>query len=191
MIYGERIRLRRDERSDIPKFVEWLNDPKVRRYLLISLPLSQANEEQWFENMLKLPANEQPFGIEIREAEPEGGNEQWRLIGNCSFMGFDQTARSAEVGLFIGDKSCWNKGYGTEVMQLLLGLGFGTFNLNRIYLRVDEANKGGIRAYEKAGFVHEGRFRQGTFSNGKYGDVLHMSVLRSEWNPKDQEINIK
>ena len=29
MIYGERIRLRRDERVDLPKFVEWLNDPEV------------------------------------------------------------------------------------------------------------------------------------------------------------------
>jgi RimJ/RimL family protein N-acetyltransferase len=186
MIYGEHIRLRRNERSDIPKFVEWLNDPEVRRYLSVDLPISQANEEQWFENMLKLPANEQPFGIEIREMEPEDGNEHWRLIGNCSFMDINWTVRSAEVGLFIGVKTCWNKGYGTEVMQLLLSLGFDTFNLNRIYLRVDEANKGGIRAYEKAGFVHEGRFRQGTFKNGEYSDVLIMSVLRAEWNPKKQ-----
>jgi len=186
MIYGERIRLRRNERSDIPKFVEWLNDPEVRRYLLIDLPISQANEEQWFENMLKLPGNEQPFGIEIRVNEPAGSDEHWRLIGNCSFMNINWTIRSAEVGLFIGEKSCWNKGYGTEVMSLLLGLGFDTFNLNRIYLRVDEANKGGIRAYEKAGFVHEGRFRQGTFQNGEYRDMLLMSVLRSEWNPEKQ-----
>ena len=185
MIYGERIRLRRNERSDIPKFVEWLNDPEVHRHLLLDLPISQASEEQWFENMLKLPGNEQPFGIEVRETEPEGGNEHWRLIGNCSFMDFNWTIRSAEVGLFIGDKTCWNKGYGMEVMSLLLGLGFDTFNLNRIFLRVYEANKGGIRAYEKAGFVHEGRFRQGTFQNGEYGDVLLMSVLRSEWNTKN------
>jgi diamine N-acetyltransferase len=99
-------------------------------------------------------------------------------------MQMDPTIRSAEVGLFIGDKACWNKGYGTEAMHLLLNLGFDTLNLNRIFLRVDEANKGGIRAYEKAGFIHEGRFREGTFQNGKYCDVLLMSVLRAEWNPK-------
>jgi RimJ/RimL family protein N-acetyltransferase len=186
MIYGERIRLRRDERSDIPKLVEWLNDPEVRRYLSTDLPVSHANEEQWFENMLKLPANEQPFGIEIREIEPEVANERWRLIGNCSFMNINWTIRSAEVGIFIGEKSCWNKGYGAEVMSLLLKFGFNNLNLNRIYLRVDDANKGGIRAYEKAGFVHEGRFRQGTFQNGKYSDMLLMSVLRAEWNPKKQ-----
>ena len=187
MIYNERIRLRRNERLDIPKFVEWLNDPEVCRYLSVTLPVSLANEEQWFENMLKRPTDEQPYGIEILNSETEGGGRPWRLIGNCSFMDLNWTVRSAEVGLFIGDKSCWNKGYGTDVMRLLLRLGFETLNLNRIFLRVDEANKGGIRAYEKAGFIHEGRFRQGVYQNGEYRDLLHMSILRSEWKLEVQD----
>jgi diamine N-acetyltransferase len=179
MIYAERIRLRRDERADLPKFVVWLNDPDVCRYLgAMNLPFSMVNEEQWFENMLKQHREEQPFAIEIRESD------DWRLVGNCGFFDIHWSARSAEVGIFIGDKSCWNKGYGTEVVRLLLRLGFETLNLNRIFLRVDEANRGGIRAYEKAGFIHEGRFRQGTFQDGEYRDMLFMSVLRSEWSPK-------
>jgi diamine N-acetyltransferase len=189
MIFGERIRLRRDERADISSFVAWLNDPEVRRYLTMTMPISMANEEQWFENMLKLPPQEQPFAIEIRKATPEQGSVEWQLIGNCSFMDVDTTARSAEVGLFIGDKSCWNKGYGTEVMRLLLSIGFSTMNLNRIFLRVDEDNKAGIRAYEKAGFVHEGRFRKAAYRDGQYYDVLIMSVIRNEWNPGAQDKN--
>ena len=186
MIQGERIRLRRNERTDVPKFVAWLNDPEVRRYLSRDMPVSTAHEEQWFENTLKLPVPEQPFAIEIRKTTPESETEAWQTIGNCGFMGVEQITHSAEVGLFIGDKSCWNKGYGTEVMRLLLRFGFGTLNLNHIFLRVDEANKGGIRAYEKAGFIHEGRLRQATFRDGQYRDVLIMSVLRSEWNPGEQ-----
>lgn len=178
MLYGKRIRLRGNERSDLPKFVEWLNDPDVRRTLSMSLPISLAAEEQWFENMLKRPSEEQSLGIEIKDGDG------WRLIGNCGIFDINWRARSAEVGLFIGDKSCWNKGYGTEVMRLLLRHGFETLNLNRIFLRVDAANLGGIRAYEKAGFVHEGRFRQGTFQGGEYRDMLFMSVLRSEWTPE-------
>lgn len=178
MLYGKRIRLRGNERSDLPKFVEWLNDPDVRRTLSMSMPISQAIEEQWFENMLKRPSEEQSLGIEIKDGDG------WRLIGNCGIFDINWRARSAEVGLFIGDKSCWNKGYGTEVMRLLLRHGFETLNLNRIFLRVDAANLGGIRAYEKAGFVHEGRFRQGTFQGGEYRDMLFMSVLRSEWTPE-------
>jgi diamine N-acetyltransferase len=181
MFYGGRIRLRRDEPADLPIFVAWLNDPEVRRYISINLPISQANEQDWFENMLKRPAEEQPFAIEIRD------QDSWRLIGNCGFFEINHRSLSAEVGLFIGDKTCWNKGYGTEVMRLLLQIGFNTLNLNRVFLRVDQGNKGGIRAYEKAGFVHEGSFRQATYHDGKYEDLLFMSVLRSEWHPGEEQ----
>lgn len=175
MIYGNRVRLRRNERSDLPYFVAWLNDPEVRRYLFLPWPVSHVQEEQWFEDMLKRPPEEQPLSIEIREGET------WRLIGNCGFHKIDHRVRSAEVGIFIGDKSCWNQGYGTEVMRLLLKIGFETLNLNRIFLQVDEANVGAIRAYEKAGFVLEGRLRQATYREGVYADILLMSVLRSEY----------
>jgi diamine N-acetyltransferase len=176
MIYGEHVRLRADERADLPKFVEWLNDPEVIAHLLMNLPVSLAGEEQWFENMLKRPQAEQPLAIEIRDGDG------WRLIGNCGLMDIDHTVRSAEAGLFIGDKSCWNKGYGTEVMRLLLRHGFGTLNLNRIFLRVDGDHRGGIRTYEKAGFLLEGKDRQGGYRNGRYHDILRMSILRSEWD---------
>ena len=179
MLYGKRIRLRSNERSDLPKFVEWLNDPEVRRYLSMSLPISQAAEEHWFENMLKRPPEEQSLGIEIKE-----GNG-WHLIGNCGIFDINWRTRSAEVGLFIGDKSCWNKGYGTEVMRLLLRHGFEKLNLNRIFLRVDAENTGGIRAYQKAGFVHEARLRESGFRDGRYCDDLIMSVLHSEWIPEE------
>jgi RimJ/RimL family protein N-acetyltransferase len=178
MLYGKRIRLRGNERNDLPKFVEWLNDPDVRHYLAMSLPISQATEELWFENMLKRPSEEHSLGIEIKTGDG------WRLIGNCGIFDINWRIRSAEVGLFIGDKSCWNKGYGTEVMCLLLHHGFGTLNLNRIFLRVDTGNLGGIRAYEKAGFVHEARLRESDFRDGKYYDDLIMSVLRAEWTPE-------
>jgi RimJ/RimL family protein N-acetyltransferase len=175
MIYGERVRLRHVERDDLLRFVEWLNDPEVRQGLSLYLPLSMGEEEQWFENMMKGKPHEQPLVI---EAKSESG---WMMIGNSGFFGFDWRIRKAELGILIGDKSYWNRGYGTEVMRLLLNHGFTTLNLNRIFLRVYEDNPRAIRAYEKAGFVHEGRLRQAEFHDGRYLDVLLMSVLESEW----------
>ena len=67
-------------------------------------------------------------------------------------------------------------------MTLLLRHGFRTLNLNRVYLRVHADNKRAIRTYEKVGFVHEGKLRQAVYKNGKYKDVLLMSVLHDEWN---------
>jgi RimJ/RimL family protein N-acetyltransferase len=85
------------------------------------------------------------------------------------------------VGILIGDKTYWNKGYGTEALKLLLKHGFETLNLNRIFLRVYEDNPRAIHCYEKVGFVHEGRMRQGRFTKGQFVDILFMSVLREEW----------
>ncbi len=52
MIQGEKVRLRAIERSDIQRFVRWLNDPEVTQFLLISSPLSTAMEEKWFDNQI-------------------------------------------------------------------------------------------------------------------------------------------
>ena len=144
---------------------------------MLHLPLSQAVEEQWFEGMLSRPQYEHPLTIEIQQAD------QWRAIGNCGYNNIDWRCNAAELGIFIGDKSCWNKGYGTQAMRMLLHFGFNTLNLNRIALDVYETNLRAVRSYEKAGFVHEGRKRQGMYKDGRYIDILQMSVLRDEWHP--------
>jgi len=181
MIYGKRVRLRGAERSDLEKFVEWINDPEVTAGLTLSMPMSSVDEEKWFEDAMKRPQAEKPLVIDMKDGT------DWRLIGNSGFFDFDWMARSAEVGIMIGEKTLWNQGYGTEAMTLLLRHGFGTLNLNRIYLRVYADNKRAIRTYEKAGFVHEGRMRQAVYKRGKYDDVLFMSVLSEEWNARNKE----
>ena len=175
MIYGDRIRLRQAEHADLPTFVGWLNDPEVRHGIQMHLPMSMAREEAWFEEMLKRPLDTQILVIEAKKGK------SWATIGTCGFHNIDTRVHSSEVGILIGDKTYWNKGYGTETMRLLLKHGFETLNLNRIDLMVYEDNPGALRAYEKAGFVLEGRLRQAHYSDGVYKDVLIMSVLRSEW----------
>jgi len=175
MIYGERVRLRHVEKEDLPHFVEWLNDPEVSHGLTIHTPLSMAEEESWFENILNNPIDERPLVIEVME------DDEWRMIGNSGFHNLEWRNRNAELGIFIGDKSYWDQGYGTEVVKLLMRHGFSTLNLHRIYLRVFEDNPRAIRSYEKAGFVLEGRLRQAEFHNGQFHDVLFLSVLRPEW----------
>ncbi len=181
MIYGERVRLRGAERSDLDKFVEWVNDPEVTAGLTLFLPMSSVDEEKWFETAMQKPQEEKPLVIDMKDGT------DWRLIGNSSFFDFDWVARASEVGIMIGDKTVWNQGYGSEVMSLLLRHGFGTLNLNRVFLRVYAGNKRAIRTYEKVGFAHEGCMRQASYKNNKYSDVLFMSVLREEWDAKIKE----
>lgn len=177
MIYGDRIRLRAIERDDIPRFVDWLNDPEVIAGLVIHLPMASWEEDRWFENLSGRPVEERPLALEARS--PDGN---WTHIGNVGLHQIEWSNRSAEFGIFIGDKNYWNKGYGTEATRLTLKHGFETLNLNRIYLHVYETNPRAIHVYEKTGFVHEGKLRQSIYRNGRYYDSHLMSMLRSEWD---------
>ena len=182
IVYGKRVRLRGAEHSDLEKFVIWVNDPEVTAGLTLFLPMSSVDEEKWFERAMQRPQEEKPLVIDMKDGT------DWRLIGNSSFFDFDWVARSADVGIMIGDTTVWNQGYGSEVMTLLLRHGFRTLNLNRIFLRVYAENKRAIHAYEKVGFVHEGRMRQAVYKNGSYSDILYMSVLREEWDATMKEL---
>ncbi len=188
MIFGERIRFRGIEKEDLATFIKWVNDPEVLRGTGIYLPLAMADEQDWFETMRKKPMDEHSLAIEVslpgeqtREIVADEGEGSWKLIGSCSFFNLNHRNRSSEFGIMIGEKSFWNQGYGTEAVRLLCRHGFNTLNLNRIYLRVFETNPGAVRAYEKAGFTHEGRQRQAEFREGKYVDVFVMSILKDEF----------
>jgi RimJ/RimL family protein N-acetyltransferase len=175
LIYGERIRARRVEKDDLSLFMAWINDPEVTKGLTLFLPMGMWEEEDWFANLSKRPQTERPLVIEI----PDG--DDWRAIGNMNVFKIDAVARSAEVGIMLGDKSIWNQGYGTEAMRVLIKHCFATLNLNRVQLHVYDDNIWAVRAYEKVGFVHEGCKRQALYKHGKYKDVLIMSILRDEW----------
>jgi diamine N-acetyltransferase len=180
MISGKRIRLRALEKNDLPAAVTGLNDPEVTENLLTDTPLSLEMEEIWYRKMLDNPVEEHVLAIEMKT------QDGWRHIGTTAFHQVDWKNRIGEYGIMIGEKSQWGKGFGYEATLLMLRYGFNTLNLNKVFLYAIETNSRGIRVYEKAGFVHEGRLRQDIYKNGRYLDVFVMSVLRDEW--KDIEI---
>ena len=88
------------------------------------------------------------------------------------------------LGIVIGEKDCWGKGYGTDAMLTLCGFGFTQMNLHRIGLRVFPENQRAVTCYEKCGFEHEGRLREAIFKHGEYRDMLLMSILADEFRDK-------
>ena len=175
MIVGEKVRLRPIERTDLPRFVEWFGDFKVRRHLSVYQPFSLAQEERWFESMLARVERQEDVLLAIDTAD--GAH-----IGNVGLHAINWKDRNAELGIIIGDKAYWSQGYGTDAIQTLLGLAFGEMNLHRIFLRVDADNARGIRCYEKCGLRREGISRQGVFREGAYHDQYVMSILESEYD---------
>ncbi|HLX62930.1 MAG TPA: GNAT family protein [Planctomycetota bacterium] len=171
-VIGERIYFRPFEKADAPTLTGFINDPAVRRTLEWHRPMNIHTEEAWIAEHNK-SEDELILGIALKEND--------ELIGSVGLHKISARDRKATFGLLIGVKDEWNKGYGTEATRLMLRHAFVELNLNRVALHVYESNPGGVRAYEKAGFVLEGRLRQCAFRDGRYVDVLCMSVLREEW----------
>lgn len=88
---------------------------------------------------------------------------------------------SAELGIAIGDKSYWRKGYGLSAMNEMLAWGFNELELNKIWLRVEVDNEKAIKSYKRIGYVEEGILRQDRYRNGRFVDRLRMSMLKSEF----------
>jgi RimJ/RimL family protein N-acetyltransferase len=171
MISGERIVLRAWEKADIDAFMRWFNDPEVTTYLGNSHPcLSREQEERFFDEEI---SNRYRYCIVTRD---EGV-----LIGNCALMDIDHKNRSAEVGIVIGEKDYWNRGYGREALGLVLDIAFEGLGLNRVRLRHVDFNARGHRCYLAAGFVEEGRLRQANFVGGEFHDDIIMAVLAEDY----------
>ncbi|MDV2682792.1 GNAT family protein [Alkalihalophilus lindianensis] len=106
--------------------------------------------------------------------------EDNKPIGNAQLFKIDPWNRHAEIGLWIGEKSEWGKGYGTEVTEILVQFAFNRLNLHKVYLTVDADNVGAIRCYEKVGFHSDGILRDEIYKNGKYVNRIYMSLLKTD-----------
>jgi RimJ/RimL family protein N-acetyltransferase len=114
--------------------------------------------------------------------------EDDRLIGDTGLDGVRWSHGDAFVGIGLGERQYWNKGYGTDAMRIILRFAFTELNLHRLTLNVFEYNRRAMRSYEKAGFAVEGRQRGWIHRDGNRYDLIYMGLLRSEWEAsKDQK----
>lgn len=110
------------------------------------------------------------------------GDDGAKPIGHCLLFKVNHIDRSAEVGIYVGDKDCWNLGLGGEALQLLLEYAFGLLNLSSVMLSVFAFNTRAISCYRRIGFKEIGRQRRARLIAGKYHDVILMDMLAEEFN---------
>jgi len=164
--------------NDAEKYTEWLNDLEV----IINLThynkvINVENEKNFLENLSK-EHNYSIIDIETNE-----------LIGSCGFIGLDHLNQTAEIGIFIGNKTHWNKGIGTEALILLLDYGFMALNLHNIQLRVYSFNERAIKSYKKIGFKTIGNRREALRRGNKLYDIIFMDILYDEFYKDNKTVN--
>jgi len=178
MLTGTLIRLRAIDMTDLDRYVEWINDPEVTQFIGASIPvMARLAEAEFVERHAKRNFS---FGDFTFAIETLAG----RHIGSISIHEANAMHRKAVLGIMIGDKTCWDRGYGTDAIRTLLAYMFDEMNLHRVGLTVNADNARGIACYRKCGFVEEGRLRDDRFTGGAYHDTLVMSVLEPEYRAR-------
>lgn len=146
MLEGEKVVLRGVAREDLPRLWAFNNDVAVELAGGGAPPMPQSLE--------RLQAD---FDREAAKGGRDGVHfaieADGRCIGGCGLTGVDELAHTAELGITIGDREYWGRGYGRDAVTLLLDYAFRLRNWRKVWLRVWGNNERAIRAYHACGFV--------------------------------------
>jgi len=154
----------------------WRRDSEFHRLVDIkpAMLISEKKIKKWAEEQAEKEFTPQRYAFSVRTLAED------KLIGFLNLW-VDVIHGEAWVGLGIGERDFWGKGYGTDMMKLCLRYAFTELNVYRVSLGLHAYNKRALRSYEKAGFRFEGCTRQDAQHEGIRTDGLWMGILREEW----------
>lgn len=172
MLETQRLCLKLLDETDEQSILQWRNKKEIIDSFFSYKGITLREHRDWFERYCKSD-NRVEFVIYLKE-----NNEK---IGTIGLSGIDFRNQKAEYGILLGDKAFRGKGYAKEASRAILEYGFNELNLNKISLKVFSDNEGAISLYKLLGFSEEGILRKEVYKNGKFKDVLVMSILKEEW----------
>ncbi|MDH5494183.1 MAG: GNAT family N-acetyltransferase, partial [Candidatus Bathyarchaeota archaeon] len=169
---GKGVYLRPFGRGDLPYIRKWWNDAELRRLIGEVAPMSRAETEKWYKELLR-DKDRIWFAIVLKKGD--------RVIGEAGLLRMFRPWRNTDMTIIIGERDAWGKGYGTEVGRLLLDYAFGRLGFHRISVGVVGFNKKALRFWESLGFKKEGVERDEYYYDNEYSDGVMMSILEDEY----------
>ncbi|MFC1709835.1 GNAT family N-acetyltransferase [Candidatus Omnitrophota bacterium] len=161
-------------KDDIRSYVRWLHDQEVTLYMSSGkFPTNDKKLKEYISNYSN-NMNGMLLGIFIKKSK--------RHIGTITMHHIDWINRYAKMGVMIGDKSSWGKGYASRAIRLLVNHAFNKMNLNTLYAGVAADNISSIRVFEKVGFKKEGALENHFYLNDKYVDCYLMGLTKRRFN---------
>jgi RimJ/RimL family protein N-acetyltransferase len=177
LFHGELVRLTAEEPETYAKLdTTWQRDSEFMRLADVA-PIrlsSEKKKKEWTEKQLEQGPQPERYFFTVRTLAEE------KVIGFLNLW-VDLAHSVGWVGLGIGERDFWSKGYGSDMMKLCLQYAFLELGLQRVSLGLHEYNPRALRSYEKVGFRMEGRTREDSVREGKRHDTLWMGILREEW----------
>ena len=168
LVRGEKIVLREKDIDDAQDDYAWRVDEELAR-LDATRPLNMSYNDflRYSKEEMNYPS---PRSKRLAIDTLDG-----KHIGNVMYYDIDLRQGEAELGIMIGDREYWSKGYGTDSVNSLLEHIFNTTPITRVYLHTLEWNNRARNSFVKSGFREVKPVRRNGF------DFIYMEIWRSEW----------
>ena len=124
-LVGRKVSLRILTIDDVDgKYAGWMNDEETTQFLESRGRSYSIEDLKSYVEKIKECKSDILFGI--------FENDNNMHVGNIKIGKIDSFHMHAEIGIMIGDKSCWGKGYGTEAIGLVMKYAFNEL-FNTLY----------------------------------------------------------
>jgi len=174
MITGTKIKLRDKRPADALDDYTWRTDLELAQ--LDATPLLTITFPQYlsdYASEVRYPSpTRRPFAVETLDG---------KHIGNCVYYNINDTKGEAELGIMIGDRDYWDKGYGSDAVTTLVSYIFRQTNLKRIYLKTRDSNRRAQKCFQKCGFTPYGHLSKDGYS------FRLMETHRKQWQEQQTE----
>jgi RimJ/RimL family protein N-acetyltransferase len=168
MTTDDKVKLRWKNLADAAADYAWKIDPELAQ--LDAVPPLSISFQQYLLDYAQELHSPSPTRKRFAIETPDG-----KHIGNCTYYGIDQVKREAELGIIIGDRNYWDKGYGASTVSALLNHIFQNTRLNRIYLKTLSANIRAQKCFAKCGFTPYRHWKRDGY------DFMLMEIKRKQW----------
>jgi RimJ/RimL family protein N-acetyltransferase len=160
-----------DRGRHLDNAVQWLNDPEVTQWTVVGdLPMTRLAEEEYFAKAEAGQDDAVSFAIETLEGEH---------VGFTGLHSIEQRNGAALTGSFIGPRSLWGRGLGTDAAEVRTQYAFEVLGLRLLISEVMAENVGSLRMLAKAGYQQVGRIPERYWKRGMFRDMVLMCRRRA------------
>lgn len=162
------------------EYLKWMNDPEITKtigrfdYLM---PVSRRKLVEYFKHLD--PVNTIFLAIYRANKAAKTKTDKGEFIGTIKIYDIDILARKASIGILIGEKREWGKGYAQQAIGIVSQYIFDVLGLRKITAGYVSSNIGMERAFLKSGFIKEAVFKEHLFYAGELVDHVFVSKFRS------------
>lgn len=164
------------------KYEKWMNDLNITSNLGMLdyiTPVYNNQLENYFKNTIN---NDNIIFFAIHEKEND------EFIGTTKLGPINWLVRTVETGWLIGDETKRGKGYGTEVLELVIEYCFNVLNINKITAGTFNSNKAARSILEKFNFNQEGILKDAGYKNGELINVIRFCLFKDDWMEKHEKV---